>query len=295
MFVFDNMLVAGTILVRDQIESQNWESSGHTAGWAVKANGDAFFFNITAAGNIRADRVTTGSAPDPFIDIYNDSVAHIEMHSGDPSAVAPFQYVLNPGELTLMTEDLNAGQVPTFTLSSVDSVTQPDGGFTFVGSPDAPSGRSQMSIEWCDINISEGSVNIFPMRAQTAIDAGPLATTSVPFVSLASAANVTVPAVLSGTVYVGICGDVANSLAANAGNLGFEVRANTAGGAVLQAATLGNSAIQQGTNRSTLSTGMVVTGLPTTGDIFVRAMFASDNAANTATFRRIHLTVIPLL
>lgn len=54
MFVFDNVLTAGTVLVRQQIESQNWESSGHTAGWFIGADGSATFNGVTVHGDIQS-------------------------------------------------------------------------------------------------------------------------------------------------------------------------------------------------------------------------------------------------
>lgn len=48
---FANPITAGTILVQPAIQSPNFSQAGKT-GWAIKADGSAFFFNITATGTI---------------------------------------------------------------------------------------------------------------------------------------------------------------------------------------------------------------------------------------------------
>jgi len=48
---FNNPVVGGTKLVRSAINSPNFSQVGET-GWAVDQNGDAFFFNLQASGEI---------------------------------------------------------------------------------------------------------------------------------------------------------------------------------------------------------------------------------------------------
>lgn len=45
---FENPLTAGTVLVREQIQSQNYDPGND--GWVIKANGDAEFNNLTIRG-----------------------------------------------------------------------------------------------------------------------------------------------------------------------------------------------------------------------------------------------------
>lgn len=60
MFVFDNVLTAGTVLVRQQIESQNWEPSGHTDGWYIGSDGSASFFNVNLHGDLQSVNYAAG-------------------------------------------------------------------------------------------------------------------------------------------------------------------------------------------------------------------------------------------
>lgn len=53
---FDNPLTAGTVLVREQIQSQNYDPG--TAGWVIKSNGDAEFNDVV----IRGGTVVSGLA-----------------------------------------------------------------------------------------------------------------------------------------------------------------------------------------------------------------------------------------
>lgn len=85
MFVFDNVLTAGTVLVREQIESQNWTPSAGASGWVIKANGDASFRDIDIRGAF-----STGP-PTPYIDIPADS-NNIYFHPNQ--VISP---ITNPG------------------------------------------------------------------------------------------------------------------------------------------------------------------------------------------------------
>lgn len=96
MFQFDNMMFAGSVIVRNRAESQNYQPSGGTDGWAIFANGDAFFYNIVARGDITADSLSTGPAPGRRVVIDSGSSpdvnAGIEFYSGivgPPSQILP--------------------------------------------------------------------------------------------------------------------------------------------------------------------------------------------------------------
>lgn len=54
---FSNDAVGGTTLVRPAIQSPNFSETGQT-GWAIEEDGDAFFFNLTAAGSILGGNIT---------------------------------------------------------------------------------------------------------------------------------------------------------------------------------------------------------------------------------------------
>lgn len=341
---------AGGDLIRAAIRSLNYKPG--LLGWSINQDGTAEFQNITARGDIRADRLTTGAAPDEYIDIYNTgSAARIDIHSdnvadeviparisfassfarlefdspdwgfgtngfsiGTPLGVGAFEQ----GDFTLIGTS-NAGgqselsvlncnivvQLGSFlrllnsnavTLASTDHAFQigADAGANMAFDRNTIQARSAGAAAALDLNALGGGYKSVDMRGDTGIDAGALTTAATGFASLSSTANVTIPYAPSGAAFVYVNADIDNSVAANGGNLGFEIRTGSAAGALQLAASTGNAALKQGTGRVNVSMGMVVAGLPTTGNLFCRAMFASDNVANTATFRRVHLTVIPM-
>lgn len=66
---FPQDITAGGQLVVPQIYSPNFSIADQT-GWAILSNGDAYFFNITAAGSVTANTVIVDGAGDGVF-IYN--------------------------------------------------------------------------------------------------------------------------------------------------------------------------------------------------------------------------------
>lgn len=62
MFLFDNVLTAGTVLVRQQIESQNYQSSGGTLGWVIEADGDATFNNVVLHADLQSSNYVANTS-----------------------------------------------------------------------------------------------------------------------------------------------------------------------------------------------------------------------------------------
>lgn len=62
---FGNDIVAGVVLIREDIESQNYEAG--VSGWAIFANGDAEFNNGTFRGQLTAGSITAGTIGDSTI------------------------------------------------------------------------------------------------------------------------------------------------------------------------------------------------------------------------------------
>jgi hypothetical protein len=60
---FPQDVTAGGQLVIPQIYSPNFSLANET-GWAIMSNGDAYFFNITAAGSVTANTVVVNGAGD---------------------------------------------------------------------------------------------------------------------------------------------------------------------------------------------------------------------------------------
>lgn len=60
---FTNDALGGAlgVLIRDQIQSSNFNLAAGT-GWAILKNGNAYFFNLTATGNITTTTVIVAGA-----------------------------------------------------------------------------------------------------------------------------------------------------------------------------------------------------------------------------------------
>lgn len=65
---FSNPVIGGaSTLIRDAIQSSNFSLAART-GWAILKNGDAWFFNITATGEITGNSVVvSGSGGGVFV------------------------------------------------------------------------------------------------------------------------------------------------------------------------------------------------------------------------------------
>lgn len=66
-------LVGSTILRRPAIQSPNFDLIAQT-GWAIFANGDAFFFNLHATGSVTSNTVIINGSGDGLF-IYNGTPA----------------------------------------------------------------------------------------------------------------------------------------------------------------------------------------------------------------------------
>ncbi len=62
---FTNSVVGGRKLVRDAIESSNWDEVAET-GWQINRDGSATFNNVTVRGSILGGTILIGTAPDVF-------------------------------------------------------------------------------------------------------------------------------------------------------------------------------------------------------------------------------------
>jgi hypothetical protein len=60
---FQNSIMAGPNLDRPLMQSPNFSVEDQT-GWAIYRNGDAYFFNVTATGQVAANSVIVSGAGD---------------------------------------------------------------------------------------------------------------------------------------------------------------------------------------------------------------------------------------
>lgn len=140
MFVFDNVLTAGTVLIRDRIESQNWTPSGFTAGWAIEADGDAFFNDATIRGVF-----IVGDYPGGEYLIIGDDPNNpaIEFQTTGPGGVLAKSKIAATGVfLNFDSGDFGFGKT-NFNIYAPNGATV-GGGFEFVGDPSLPATYSQV-------------------------------------------------------------------------------------------------------------------------------------------------------
>lgn len=84
---FENSILAGKKLVREAIQSPNYVTG--VSGWTINKDGSAEFSNLTARGNITAESLSTGVAPNArvVIDSIPAGFPTVEFFTGDPSEV----------------------------------------------------------------------------------------------------------------------------------------------------------------------------------------------------------------
>lgn len=85
---FENPLVAGTVLVREDIRSQDFVEG--VSGWRIQADGSAEFNDITIRGGDGVPAVIVGPDGEPQVIIYNNGVnGVVEFPTNDPNESSP--------------------------------------------------------------------------------------------------------------------------------------------------------------------------------------------------------------
>jgi hypothetical protein len=99
-------IVGGTVLVIEQIESQNYDPG--VAGWAIMADGTAEFANLVARGTLIGGQVVINGTEYPnAIALYTENPSEIE-----PAVISPSGGVGNNGILRMESPVLFAGGAP---------------------------------------------------------------------------------------------------------------------------------------------------------------------------------------
>lgn len=85
---FENPLTAGTVLVREQIESGNFETG--VSGWVIRQDGSAEFNNIVIRGGAGVPAIIVGPEGEPQVIIYNNGAnGVVEFPTNDPNESSP--------------------------------------------------------------------------------------------------------------------------------------------------------------------------------------------------------------
>jgi len=130
------------------------------------------------------------------------------------------------------------------------------------------------------------------MRSVDAGSAGNVVTASTTFVTdNTNGPNRTFAYAPSGRALVLISADAVNS-GAGFSNMSFRIRDTNAAGTIRFTGGSEETVRIQGTNRATVATGTVVTGLPTSGTGFIEGLYLASSG--TATFRNPDIVVIPV-
>lgn len=85
---FENPLTAGTVLVREQVQSSDYVPG--VSGWVIRADGSAEFNNVVIRGEAGEPAVIVGPDGEPQVIIYNTGVnGVIEFPTNDPDEASP--------------------------------------------------------------------------------------------------------------------------------------------------------------------------------------------------------------
>lgn len=300
---FRDPIVSGNTLVREAIQSGNYVAG--VAGWKISSNGDAEFNSVAVRGWFNTQ--TTGIT------------RHIEINRPRVSPLIP-----QPGQIEFFSDDPNefSAAVIGATWTSGDpnpylnlisptvladrSRTQivmraPNNGAAGTGLISASTnGASRAVFELS--TILGGMVFLAPLmrtvQGQFITGSGTVSTTSVAYVAVNAATSFTMPYPASGSIKVDLDAFMVNSAAAPAfSELGFEIRDTNAAGTLRQAAADVHAAGLQNMPANagaTCALSRTITGLPTTGTMYVSLMMRSSVATNTASVYCPTLNVTPL-
>lgn len=283
---FDDPITDGNgTLVIDNIHSENYAPGA--AGWFIGKNGFAEFLDLLVRGEFR-----TGDTGQRVV--INDSGAGglIRLFSGDPQEVLPgfllgFSNVFTNNDpwIDLGSADIGFGRMHW--LLEPPRGTSDSGRIVLTTNAVA---RGVLELE------SDVALLAPAQRAVSASDPANVPTASVAYVPLSAASSGTMPYPPSGVVQVFLDATMTNSVAANFAALSLEIRDTNALGTLRVAAADAICASAQSgavADGSPGSISRVFSGLPTSGTMFFRAMGRSGAAANTATFIRPTITVVP--
>lgn len=274
----------GTLVINN-VHSENYLAG--VSGWYIGKDGFAEFLDLLVRGELR-----TGDTGQRVV--INDSGAGglIRLFSGDAQEVLPgfllgFSNVFSNNDpwIDLGSADIGFGRVHW--------LLEPPRGST-------DSGRIVLTTNATARGLLELESDVAllapAMRAVSASDPAVVTTTSTGYVALSAASSGSMLYPPSGVVQVFLDATLQNSVAGNFAALSLEIRDTNAGGTLRVAAADAICASAQSgavADGSPGSMSRVFSGLPTSGTMFFRAMGRSGAAANTASFIRPTITVVP--
>lgn len=272
----NSILGADGTLVRQQMQSEGFVTG--VTGWLLERNGNAEFNNVLIRGDL-----STGP-PAPYVQILNGS-ATVDFYSANVFQTAPGHVGVDavyPDAVTIEGPAIS-GNTPA--LISVGN-----------GTPGSLTGGPTVFVD--EFLSVDNQITAPGTPYSENADGTNRATTSTAFTGIAGSVNYTFAWPYSRRFLVLGWALINNSVAAQQGLMSFEVRDANIGGTLLYAASdIGAARSAGSANQSATAVHYVdLTAQPIlSGTLFIRAMFRSTNAANTANFAQHQLTVIPVL
>lgn len=264
----------GGELVRDRMRSRNYPPDG----WFIDADGDAEFNNVNIRGDLR-----TGP-PTPYLEILNGD-SGVNLYTSNPSEVTPARVAVDTSN-------------PYLGLRSPTTVSGPDPCTVQVTAGDVGGVFEPEMVVTQNIHAT-GQLKGDGTHYGEASDGTSRATASTAYSFIAgSTVSFTVAWPYSNRLLLLGWALISNSVAAQQGLMSAEIRDLNAAGTLLSAANDLGAARCAGTANQSGALHRYVdlsAFAPLSGTIFVRAMYRSTNAGNTASFAQALLSVIPVL
>lgn len=130
----DNPVVGSTVLRRPAIQSPNFNMAAQT-GWSIDANGNAYFFNVTATGTITSTTVVVqGSAGGVFV--YSGSPALGNLIVSAAGATATDAYGNSyPEGINVTAGTISGTTISGSSFDGTDFILNTSGAFFYSGTP----------------------------------------------------------------------------------------------------------------------------------------------------------------
>jgi hypothetical protein len=199
---FENPVVGGTVLRIPAIQSPNFSFNPPT-GWAIFANGDAYFFNITATGTITGSSlVVDGASGGVFV--YSGTPAHGNLIVSLAGAAGTDAYGNTyPEGINVTTgviggSTINGSTINGSTFNGTDFTINSSGAFFYSGTP--ATGNLLTSLTQAAGTDSHGNAYVAGLGIyQNSINIGAWNSNGLSFLNTATAQNGTLDISPNGT------------------------------------------------------------------------------------------------
>lgn len=308
---FSEPIVAGDTLIRAAIQSENYVAD--TSGWRISRNGDAEFNDLEARGTITASELDIDNQPQGRLHAYfddGDTNVHVmEMYIGNENIAdvwgsgitEDLAALIRPGISTVNPQPFLRFHTSNLTDGSGDggfasmelqgrSPDGSDGPLLFVSNAGAstPRGRFILDDNWDVLTPS--------MRHATVSTSTDIMETATSFTETDTLMRITTTYPASGIVSIGIGFQGSNNGVNNRNLMSVEIRDDDISGTVRYSPSVIDCALMKAYVASQADFTfwqLTLTGLPTSGTMFVRAMYRVTAGTGTWNDRRLNLIPSP--